>query len=248
MNGAFLINTKSMIYINDKFLSANLSDKLLNFLVSNISWQQGVEPRETAYFGPDYTYSGLSKKQIQECPPILNDLQRIVNETFKLNTNSILLNHYKNGQHSVGWHSDNEPELGLNPTIVSVSLGQSRDLLFKEKSSNFKDHNEHLFSVKNTHGMVLIMGGETQSHFLHCVPKIADQNHANSRINITMRLVTDANYKNPNFIFYKSFRSNINAISRNKLQAKDRLATKACNLILNYPPIPKITLSDGRPS
>ena len=95
--------------------------------------------------------------------------------------NSALLNYYRNGKDSMGWHADDEPELGKNPVIASVSLGAERKFQFKHKTIP-----KSLINITLSPGSLLIMQGATQHHWLHQVPKVKD---AGERINITFRRI-----------------------------------------------------------
>jgi alkylated DNA repair dioxygenase AlkB len=81
----------------------------------------------------------------------------------------------------MGWHQDNESELGLNPIIASINLGESRRFLLKHVSNN------SVIEVELTHGSVLIMAGEIQHHWKHCVPKTKLKK--GERINLTYRMM-----------------------------------------------------------
>jgi len=94
---------------------------------------------------------------------------------------SVLLNLYRTGDDSVAWHSDDEQELGINPTIASVSFGATRAFKFRpieDRSINIK--------VDLTHGSLVLMQGETQHKWQHAIPKVAK---AGERINLTFRVV-----------------------------------------------------------
>ena len=95
--------------------------------------------------------------------------------------NSVLVNYYRDGRDSNGWHSDDEPELGSNPVIASLSLGGSRDFLLRHKRISQLKHKITLQS-----GSLLLMRGTTQDFWQHQIPKRA---HAQERINLTFRTV-----------------------------------------------------------
>ncbi len=97
--------------------------------------------------------------------------------------NSVLLNLYRTGKDSVGWHRDNEKEFGTNPIITSISFGETRPFHLKHK---FKKHIEKVI-IPLTHGSLLIMKGETQHYWEHQVPKTAKD--ISPRINLTFRIV-----------------------------------------------------------
>jgi len=97
--------------------------------------------------------------------------------------NSVLINLYRNGQDSMGYHADDEPELGPKPTIASVSLGATRRFLLKRRRKRSGPPRE--FAL--THGSLLILRGTTQEHFVHGVPK--EPNVSGPRLNLTFRYV-----------------------------------------------------------
>lgn len=126
-----------------------------------------------------YRWSGIEMHP-EPFPPFLRPvLQRLYAESgFTFNT--ALGNLYRDGNDGVSWHSDDEPELGPNPTIASLSLGATRRFLLRSKT----DHKlGYEFSL--THGSLLWMSEETQKLWEHCVPK--SQRTEGERINITFR-------------------------------------------------------------
>ena len=96
--------------------------------------------------------------------------------------NSALLNYYRTGLDSMGWHRDNEPELGREPTIASVSLGDLR--IFKMRHYSNKSLG---VDIELDHGDLLVMGGVMQTHWEHCLPKT--RRPKGPRVNITFRCV-----------------------------------------------------------
>lgn len=92
------------------------------------------------------------------------------------------MNLYRDGKDSNGWHADNEPELGINPVIASLSLGAER--FFK-----LKHHNDAALQHKILleHGSLLLMTGDTQHQWLHTLAKTAKP--IGPRINLTFRVI-----------------------------------------------------------
>ena len=129
----------------------------------------------------NYTYSGIP------CEPNpwnkgLSWLKEKAEELADHQFNSALLNWYRDGSDTLSWHADDEKELGKNPTIASVSLGETRDFILRKKD----DHSCKLkFAL--SHGSILIMKGELQEHWEHSVP--ARKRVTKSRINITFRRI-----------------------------------------------------------
>ena len=182
------------IIIYQHFFDKKTSDRFFSELLNNINWQQdeikifGKEvnlPRLTAWYGDpgkSYTYSGITMNPDPWSLNLLAIKERI-EETVRVNFNSVLANLYRNGQDYVSWHSDDEKELGKNPTIASVSFGATRRFLLRHRS------NKDLETVDLSlgHGSLLIMKGSTQHYWKHQVPKTAKVK--TERINLTFRVI-----------------------------------------------------------
>lgn len=180
------------VILYERFFTAMESDRLLKALISKIVWQQDQIkiygktlnlPRLTAWYGDkDYGYSGITMQVHPWTDDLLFIKKRIeqqVNTTFT----GVLLNYYRNGNDSVGWHSDDENELGTNPVIASVSFGATRPFQLRHKT----DKNQKKISIPLTHGSLLVMQGTTQHFWEHQVPKTSKA--IGSRINLTFRRV-----------------------------------------------------------
>ncbi len=182
-----------IIYLHD-FISHDESIHYLEILLDQIDWQQNQikmfgkvydEPRLTAWYGDQglsYTYSGI---QLEPKPwtGVLQRLKEKVSEVAKTQFNSALLNYYRDGQDSMGYHQDNEKELGINPTIASLTFGAERTFQLKhitDKSIKRKD-------IPLKSGSLLIMAGATQHHWKHQIPKT--KKHVGPRLNITFRVI-----------------------------------------------------------
>ncbi|HZF54610.1 MAG TPA: alpha-ketoglutarate-dependent dioxygenase AlkB [Polyangiaceae bacterium] len=140
-------------------------------------------PRLTAWFGdPEavYTYSGV-RNEPSPWTPRLADLRERASAAASASLNSVLLNYYRNGRDSMGWHADDERELGRNPVIASLSLGAPRRFLLRHEKKRGKS-----VSLVLGHGSLLVMAGATQHHYRHAVPKEDD---SGERINLTFRRV-----------------------------------------------------------
>lgn len=169
------------------------ADTLMKQLLGDIAWTQDKMtvygtahdlPRLTAWYGDSglqYSYSGISAVTSPWIEPLLIIRQKIEAVTG-VRFNSVLLNRYRTGADGMGWHSDDEPELGCNPVIASVSLGQDRSFHLKHKTLAGVRKN-----VRLEHGSLLLMSGETQHHWLHQVPK--SQRQMSERINLTFRTI-----------------------------------------------------------
>jgi len=171
-----------------EFLCCDAADSLFRTLQSETPWKQeqsrfGPFPRLTAWYadqGLTYTYSGVTHQALEWTPTLTEVRQRVV-AFAQTPFNSLLLNLYRDGQDSIGFHADNEPELGVNPVIASISLGCVRQFVLKHIESKEK----RTFDL--AHGSLLIMGGTCQHHWLHGVPK--SKMNVEPRINLTFRHV-----------------------------------------------------------
>ena len=140
--------------------------------------------RKVAWYGSEdfeYTYSKTTKKALpwtKELLLIKNKIEAIAEVKFT----SVLLNRYRSGQDYVGWHADDEKELGNNPVIGSVNLGATRKFQLRRK-----DDKQEKFEVELQHGTLLIMRGATQHYWQHQVPKTAHR--IGERLNLTFRVI-----------------------------------------------------------
>lgn len=158
-----------------------------------VPWQQDeikvfgktyAQPRLTALFGDPskpYSYSNIIM-QPNEFSEELLELKQKVETLCSVNFTSCLLNLYRNGKDSNGWHADNEKELGQNPIIASMSLGQERYFHLKHRNDKSLKHKLLL-----QHGSLLMMAGQTQHHWLHQIPKTTKT--VQERINLTFRVI-----------------------------------------------------------
>ena len=173
--------------------SAQESDKFFEVLKNEIDWKQEQInffgkthdiPRLTAWygdFGKSYSYAGISVEPSSWTDTLLQIKEKI-ESVSNVKFNSVLLNRYRSGNDGVSWHSDDEPELGVNPIIGSVSFGQSRPFHLKHK--NLEGVKE---KVTLEHGSYLLMKGETQHKWLHQIPK--SKKEMGERINLTFRII-----------------------------------------------------------
>lgn len=176
-----------------QFFTMEESGEYFNDLLLNINWKQEpimiygrevMQPRLTAWYGDagkSYSYSGITMHPYPWTETLLAIKQK-VEKTAEVKFNSALLNQYRDGKDSVGWHRDNEKELGLNPVIASVSFGVTRTFQFR----NHKDK-KITRSIELTNGSLVLMKGATQHHWEHQIPKTARV--LSSRINITFRVI-----------------------------------------------------------
>lgn len=175
------------------FLSAAEADTLLDEFLETTPWQQPrvkvygkwhLTPRLLCFYGEsgiDYTYSN-TLHETQAWTPRLLELNKRVEQASTHHFNSVLLNYYRNGQDTMGWHADDEKELGPQPCIVSLSLGAARDIHFRHKTKRIEK-----IKINLPAGSMLIMDGKTQQAWQHHIPKRA--NCSEARINLTFRMV-----------------------------------------------------------
>jgi alkylated DNA repair dioxygenase AlkB len=141
-------------------------------------------PRRVAWHGDpgtSYTYSGTEHPPLP-WTPTLDQVRGRVAALTGVHFNAVLLNLYRDGRDGMGWHSDDEPELGRNPVIASVSLGAARRFCLRHRRLKDLRHD-----VSLTHGSLLLMSGATQHHWVHALPKTSVP--VGERINLTFRRV-----------------------------------------------------------
>ena len=183
---------KGWIEYYPHFLKKDETITLFQQIYNETNWTQGkinlfgksyFTPRLEAFYaenGKSYAYSGQHLKT-NEFTPILLDLKQKVEQTCGFNFNSVLINLYRDGSDSNGWHADNEAELGFNPIIASLSLGASRNFDLKRNDDHFKKR------IVLESGSLLIMGGEIQHHWKHTIAK--SNKVKDPRINLTFRRI-----------------------------------------------------------
>ena len=141
-------------------------------------------PRLTAWHGAaGYVYSGIAMTPAPWNPPLL-ELKAVAEACAGQAFNSVLLNLYRDGRDSVSWHADNEPGLGRDPVIASVSLGATRRFQMKHR------RRAGARRARPAAGSCLVMAGATQHHWLHQVPKTSRP--VGPRINLTFRAMATA--------------------------------------------------------
>lgn len=167
-------------------------DKLSQVKFKNIDWQHdkivlyGKDvflPRYSAWYADSdkpYTYSGLTLQPKQWNKGLLF-IRDKVNEVAGVHFNSVLMNWYRDGEDHISWHTDAEPELGINPVIASVTFGEPRDFILRKNDTLEK------VTIPLKHGTVLIMKGEVQHFWRHSVPK--RKRIKKARFNLTFRVV-----------------------------------------------------------
>lgn len=175
------------------FFDESESNLIFEKLSNEIKWRQdkiklyGKEmdlPRKTAWYGEldkTYKFSGIQlfpEPWTSTLLQIKTKIESIANVEF----NSVMMNLYRDGKDGISWHTDAEPELGKNPTIGSVSFGDSRRFMLKHKNDkNLKTE------ILLTNGSFLLMSGTTQHFWKHQIPKTAKK--VGARINLTFRTI-----------------------------------------------------------
>ncbi len=180
------------LYLVKQFYGLQEADPLFAQLQAELAWQEEAifiygrwvkVPRLMCWYGdPDveYRYSGVNHQSIP-WTPALQAIREKVERHCECAFNSVLANLYRDGKDSMGCHADDEKELGLNPVIASLSLGDER--LFK---LNHKISQEKL-AIALGHGDLLVMAGTLQHHWMHSVP--LTKKLKTPRINLTFRMI-----------------------------------------------------------
>jgi alkylated DNA repair dioxygenase AlkB len=179
------------ISLDPHFLSAEDAERFFAALRETIAWRQDAMrikgrsinlPRLTAWYGDPgttYTYSGIENVPVAWTPE-LADIKARVESASGQRFNSVLLNLYRGGGDSMGWHADDER--GMSPVIGSVSLGAARTFQLRRREPP-----NDVVSLRLTSGALLVMNATVQRRWQHRVPK---EPAAGERINLTFRLVT----------------------------------------------------------
>lgn len=179
LNYGLILNSKDCQFYLNTFLNADFwtHDELVMF------GKRIKTTRKVAWFGDldyQYSYSSSVKHAIPWTPELISIKKLIEKETGEV-FNSCLLNLYQSGNEGMGWHQDNEKELGKNPVIASLSLGTARKFSFKHIQTKQK------VDVFLEAGSLLLMKGETQKNWLHSLPKTTKTKFP--RVNLTFRTI-----------------------------------------------------------
>lgn len=172
-------------------VDSELANHWFECLRDNCPWEQStiaiygrevLIPRRNAWYGDpgcEYGYSGTRLTR-NDWLPELAQMREEFTRLADAELNSVLLNHYRDGSDSMGWHQDDEAELGRNPIIVSYNLGATRRFQLRPRGQTRISH-----SLDLDHNSLLIMGGDMQHHWQHAVPKT--RRPVGERINLTFR-------------------------------------------------------------
>lgn len=175
------------------YLPAARADALLSTLLTEVPWRADSVrlfgrshpiPRRHQWYGDSaasYRWSGLTMTPLPWMPE-LAALRQALEQDLGCHFNSVLANLYRDGNDSMGWHADNEPELGDAPRIASLSLGAQRDLQLRPAGTTRVAH-----TLPLPHGSLLLMGGDMQHNWQHALPRRLRVRQP--RINLTFRLI-----------------------------------------------------------
>ncbi len=181
------------LYLWHPLLSPTHANDTFSKLANTLAWQQDSMaiagktvpiPRLQAWYGDaesHYGYSGLSlqpRPWTEELRQIKQTIETLTGHQF----NSVLANYYRDGNDSVSWHQDNEPELGDSPVIASVSLGGTRQFQLRHHAREYETQKLNL-----PHNSLLLMAGDLQRNWYHQIPKT--KKAVSPRINLTFRLI-----------------------------------------------------------
>jgi len=193
-----LLLPRAELLFDPVFLPAAEATALLAQLTAEVAWEQRAirlfgqeipQPRLTAWYGdPDarYTYSGLAWEP-RPWTAALRALRQRVEAATGARFNSVLLNQYRDGRDSMGWHADDESELGPAPAIASLSLGATRRFRLRARPGP----RPAPLSLDLPGGSLLLMRGPTQQHWQHALPKTSRP--VGPRLNLTFRWVSTGN-------------------------------------------------------
>jgi alkylated DNA repair dioxygenase AlkB len=186
----FILPNAELIYVPN-FFNYPESDNYFKIIKDQTNWQQDYitvfgktykQPRLTALYGDTnqtYSYSNITMHPEAFTSNLL-DIKSKVEKFSDEKFNTLLINLYRDGNDSNGWHADNEKELGKNPVIASVSFGEERPFHFKHRRLKNERHKLNL-----EHGSLLLMKGEMQHYWLHQIAKTKKK--VEPRINLTFR-------------------------------------------------------------
>lgn len=191
-----------------EWLARDEADALFDALMAQVRWEThrirmyGREidsPRLSSWIGDPgtgYVYSRV-RFEPNPWPEALVALRPRIDAAAGVAMNSVLANLYRGGRDAMGWHADDEPELGLRPVIASLSLGATRRFLFRRRPARggrigIATRERH--EVELAHGTLLLMSGDTQANWHHSLPRTAKA--VGPRINLTFRKILGAQEQN----------------------------------------------------
>ncbi len=183
------IRDDGKLLYDPSLFSSDEANGILVYLLNDIPWKQEIVqgfplPRLNAWYsdpGLKYEYSGVTQEGGTWTDQLLQMKDRIgsfADATF----NSMLLNRYRDGNDSIGFHTDAEPELGINPVVATVSFGSPREFVLKHRKKK-----KERMSYTLPHGSCLVMAGASQHHWLHGLPK--SEEPVGERVSLTFRRI-----------------------------------------------------------
>lgn len=199
------LDDKIVIHYWDEFLSHRRATKYFRILEDKLIYNSDDAsmvtihgkkikiPRKQVAYGDDgifYTFSGnkvdaLSWNNDDIVCRVLQNIKRRVEIFSREQFNFVLINRYKNGDDCIGYHSDDEKELCQNSSIVGVSLGANRDILFKSNNNHYPINTDNPISINLKHGSIMMIKYPTNSYWKHSIPRRRNIN--NVRISLTFR-------------------------------------------------------------
>nr|WP_256488982.1 alpha-ketoglutarate-dependent dioxygenase AlkB [Dyella lutea] len=183
--------------IIEDWLAPTEADRLLTDLLSSIPWEihrirmfgrEVASPRLSCWIGDpgaSYVYS-RTRFEPHPWPGALGALRARVEQACGVRFNSVLANLYRDGSDAMGWHSDDEPELGARPVIASLSLGAERRFVFRPRRRD--EPGRRASELRLAHGSLLRMAGDTQQLYQHALPRTTRVTMP--RINLTFRHIS----------------------------------------------------------
>lgn len=193
---------RAPLFYSDQVLPSVQADQLFDTLLDTLIWhvpavtvygKRHPVPRQVAWcadIGVDYAYAGHCH-QGSGWPPSLYALKSNLETLCATSFNAVLVNRYDHGGHCMGYHRDNEPELGASPWIASYTLGAARDFTFRPWARSGAQAGRQCAKIPLGHNSVLLMSPECQQHYEHALPRRAQQQGI--RLNLTFRLVQPKN-------------------------------------------------------
>ena len=190
----FELEDGGVLHYDESFLPSEFADTYFTQLREQCAWEQKpgifgyLQPRLIASYGDEgisYRYSGVVNVALPWTPTVLEVKKKI--EDVQGQYNYCLLNRYRSGADSMGWHADDEPEMGN--VIGSLTLGATRKFRIRHNTTR------ETITLQVGHGTLIIMAGTMQQFWQHEVPKT--KLHVDERINLTFRQIT--NHKSTKF-------------------------------------------------
>lgn len=181
------------VSLDPHWLPTDQADALLVALMRAVPWEvhrirlfgrEHASPRLSCWIGDPgarYRYSGTLFEP-HPWPPELAAVRERLSEALGSRFNSVLANRYRDGSDTMGWHSDDEPELGPEPLIASLSLGATRRFLLRHRAEPSRR-----LALELAHGSLLVMSGRTQRFYRHALPRT--RRPVGERVNLTFRRI-----------------------------------------------------------